>query len=69
VLAPAGTPLAVKSRLVDEMRAALRASGVANKMLEWADLPPLGPAHFAEVIHSESRRWRELVQAAGIKVE
>ncbi len=69
VLAAAATPPAILSRLVAETTAVLQMAGVAKKIAEWGAIPPMGPEHFAKVIRSESRRWRDVVQSAGIKLE
>ncbi|WP_084216951.1 Bug family tripartite tricarboxylate transporter substrate binding protein [Xenophilus azovorans] len=70
VLAPAGTPPEILNRYATEIAAIMRMPDVAAKAKEWgAYVPTLGPDHFGRFIHAESARWREVIRAAGIKVD
>jgi tripartite-type tricarboxylate transporter receptor subunit TctC len=70
MLAPAGTPPEIVNRLQQTISEILQSpKGVTRR----ADLGavPVGntPAEFAKVIAYEVTRWREVVQATGVKVE
>jgi tripartite-type tricarboxylate transporter receptor subunit TctC len=70
MLAPAGTPPEIVNRLQQTVGEILQSPEGAKRL---ADLgaEPVGntPAEFAEVIAYEVTRWREVVQATGVKVE
>jgi tripartite-type tricarboxylate transporter receptor subunit TctC len=70
VLAPAGTPASIVAKLnavinealqSPEMQASLRRLGAEPKTLS--------PEEFAAFLVSESRKWADVAQAAGIKLE
>ncbi|MFN2645071.1 MAG: Bug family tripartite tricarboxylate transporter substrate binding protein, partial [Burkholderiales bacterium] len=69
-LAPAGTPRAVIERLNAEINRALKVPEV-RQVLETAGIPPVGgtPEAFAEAITAELALMREVVKAAGTKVD
>ena len=70
MLAPAGTPAEVVSRLNTELKAALADAEVRRKA-EAAGLQLRGgtPAEFSAFIASETRKWAQIIQAANITAE
>ena len=70
VLAPASTPSVIVEKLSAEIARIVRAPELHERLLsEGAN--PVGntPAQFAAFINSELKRWRKVIQDAGIKVE
>src|SRR5947207_399954 len=67
---PAGTPAAIISRLNAEITAALAAPDVREKALA-AGAEPLAssPQEFAAFIRDEARKWADVIQKAGVKLE
>ena len=71
LLAPAGTPKAVITRINAEMNKAL-ANEEFVRHLEGLGLEPVGsstPAEFQAMVRSELERWRKVIKTAGISVE
>jgi tripartite-type tricarboxylate transporter receptor subunit TctC len=69
-VAPAGTPLEVTGRLNSEIRNALSAADVRDKALAAGAEPyPTTPQEFAAYIREETKKWGEVVRAAGIKLQ
>ena len=71
LLAPAGTPKSVITRINAEMNKAL-ANEEFVRHLEALGLEPVGsstPAEFQAMIRSELERWRKVIKTAGISVE
>lgn len=70
LMAPAGTPAPIVQRANEATRAAL-ADAEVRRQAEAAGLQPLvgSPAEFAAFIEAESRKWSQLVKAAGITAE
>jgi tripartite-type tricarboxylate transporter receptor subunit TctC len=70
MLAPAGTPADVVTRLHTELKAALADPDVRRKA-EAAGLQLRGgsPAEFSAFIASETRKWAQIIQAAQITAE
>ena len=71
LLAPAGTPKAVITRINSEMNKAL-ANEEFVRQLEGLGLEPVGsstPAEFQAMVRSELERWRKVIKTAGISVE
>ena len=71
LLAPAGTPKSVITRINAEMNKAL-ANAEFVKQLEAIGLEPVGsstPAEFQAMIRDEFARWRKVIKTAGISVE
>lgn len=68
IVAPSGTPAATLRRLHAEIQAAVLALGDRFRAIgmEPADL---GPDEFAELVRSESRKWRRVVQETGIRID
>jgi len=72
ILVPAKTPKDVIARLHDAAVAALKDAEVLKRLDNAAAVPPVTPASPADVealIKRDFARYRELVKAAGIKVE
>ena len=69
-VAPAGTPAAIINRLNAEIAAALAAPDVREKALA-AGAEPLAssPQEFAAFIRDEARKWGDVIQKAGVKLE
>ncbi len=68
IVAPAGTPPAVVSRLNAEINKALGASDVAQQLAtEGAEPTPTTPQAFGELIAREIPRWAEVVKAGNVK--
>ena len=70
VLAPAGTPPAIVTRLHDEIVRALKMPAVRER-LEYVGFEIVGgtPAAFGAYIKSEIKKWAPVVKAAGAKPE
>ena len=68
LMAPAGTPRTVIDKLAGAVREALKSNDV---VMAWRPqgIDPLGggPEDFARHIASESKRWSDVAQAAGLK--
>ncbi|MEE1613250.1 Bug family tripartite tricarboxylate transporter substrate binding protein [Microvirga sp. CF3016] len=70
ILVPAGTPKAVVERLNTEIRTAMAAPEIAERLsLEGAEVWTNTPAEFRDHIAKEMVRWGDLVKRAGIKPE
>jgi tripartite-type tricarboxylate transporter receptor subunit TctC len=70
VLAPAGTPAAIVSKLQNEIHVVLRAPDVIDKLASQGLEPAANtPDEFARFIAAELAKWNKVIAAAGIKVE
>ena len=70
VLAPAGTPPAVIARLNGVINDGLRSDAMKASLAKFRVEPrPGSPEDFAAFIASEAKKWADVIQAAGIKVE
>lgn len=70
ILAPAGTPQPVIDRLNSEIRTAMAAPEIGERLaLEGAEVWTNTPAEFREHIGKEMARWGDLVKRTGIKAE
>lgn len=70
ILVPAGTAKAVVDRLNTEIRTAMAAPEIGERLsLEGAEVWTNSPAEFREHIAREMVRWGDLVKRAGIKSE
>jgi tripartite-type tricarboxylate transporter receptor subunit TctC len=70
ILVPAGTPKAVVDRLNAEIKTAMAAPEIAERLsLEGAEVWTNTPAEFRDHISKEMVRWGDLVRRAGIKPE
>jgi tripartite-type tricarboxylate transporter receptor subunit TctC len=69
-VAPAGTPTEVISKLNSEIRAALSVPEIRERALA-AGAEPLAnsPQEFAAFIRAETKKWAEVIKAAGVKLE
>jgi tripartite-type tricarboxylate transporter receptor subunit TctC len=69
-VAPAGTPPELVGRLNAEIRAALSMPDIRERALA-AGAEPLtnSPQEFAAFIRAETRKWAEVIKAAGVKLE
>jgi len=70
VMAPAGTPAAIVTRLHAELMAALRTPDLKDKLVSQG-LEPASqtPEEFSALIVSELAKWAKVVAAAGVKNE
>jgi tripartite-type tricarboxylate transporter receptor subunit TctC len=70
VVAPAGTPAAVVSRLNAEITAALNDEAVKEKMRNLGVVPaPTTPEAFDAYIRSETQKWSRVIRTAHIKID
>ena len=70
LLAPAGTPADVVSRLQQETSKALNSPAIKEKLLAQGAIPSGNtPAEFARFIDAEIRKWAPVVKASGAKVD
>jgi tripartite-type tricarboxylate transporter receptor subunit TctC len=70
LLAPAGTPAAVVSRLQREIAKVLRLPDVGEKLTaQGLDLVGNTPEEFAAVIKSEIVKWAKVIKASGAKAD
>ena len=70
LLAPAGTPADVVTRLQQESAKALALPGVKERLLSQGAIPGGNTsAEFARFIDAETRKWAQVVKASGAKVD
>ncbi len=70
VLAPAGTPAAIVSKLNTTLVRALQMPDVKERFASLgAEVAPTTPEEFAAMLPPEIRKWAAVVKAAGIKAE
>jgi tripartite-type tricarboxylate transporter receptor subunit TctC len=70
LLAPAGAPKAIVTRLNRELRAALELDDVKARIAtDGGDVLTSTPEEYATDIDREERKWRALVRKLGLKVE
>lgn len=70
LLAPAGTPPDVVSRLQQETAKALNSPAIKEKLLAQGAIPSGNtPAEFARLIDSEIKKWAQVVKVSGAKVD
>lgn len=70
MLAPAGTPAAIVQRLSTELVRIIRSDEVRSKMLnQYFSATATTPEGLAALMKSESRRWGDLIKAAGVQPE
>ena len=70
VLAPAGTPSAVITRLNGEVSKALQSADVRERLLaQGADPMPGTPETFANFMREEMAKWAPVVKQAGVKLD
>jgi len=70
LLAPAGTPAEVVSRVHAEAAKALSAPALKERLESQGAIPSgIGSAEFTKWIDSETRKWAQVVKASGAKVD
>jgi tripartite-type tricarboxylate transporter receptor subunit TctC len=70
LLAPAGTPVDVVSRLQQESAKALNTPAVKEKLLAQGAIPGgNSPQEFSKMIASEIKKWAQVVKVSGAKVD
>lgn len=70
MLAPAGTPAAIVQRLSTELVRIIRSDEVRSKMLnQYFSATATTPEGLAALMKSETRRWGDLIKAAGVQPE
>lgn len=70
MLAPAGTPREIVSRLAGEIAAAVPLPEISERIRAFSLEPtPLGPDGLAELMKSDFDKWSRVVREANIKVE
>jgi len=70
LLAPAGTPPDIVSRIQQEVAKALATPAIKEKMLAQGAIPSGNtPQEFAKLIDSEISKWAQVVKASGAKVD
>jgi len=70
LLAPAGTPPDIVSRVQQEVTRALNLPAIKEKMLSQGAIPSGNtPAQFASLIESEHRKWAQVVKVSGARVD
>ncbi len=70
VVAPAGTPQAIITKLNKQINDMLGSPEIATRLAsEGAEATPNSPAVFAKLIETEIVRWRDVIQAGGVKAE
>ncbi len=70
LLAPAGTPADVVSRIQQETSKALNSPAIKEKLLAQGAIPSGNtPAEFTRFIDAEIRKWAPVVKASGAKVD
>lgn len=70
LLAPAGTPPDIVSRVQQEVARALNTPAIKEKMLSQGAIPSGNtPAQFASLIESEHKKWANVVKVSGARVD
>jgi tripartite-type tricarboxylate transporter receptor subunit TctC len=70
LLAPAGTPIDIVSRVQQETAKALATPAIKERLLAQGAIPSgMSPADFARFIDAETRKWAVVVKASGAKVD
>jgi tripartite-type tricarboxylate transporter receptor subunit TctC len=69
VLAPAGTPAAVVTRVNQEIVKVLQLPDVKDKMVDGGGDVATGPAAFAALLKSDLPRWARIVKESGAKAD
>ncbi len=69
-VAPAGTPVEIIKKLHAEITLALQAPEIRERMLAAGAEPFTNtPQEFAAMIRDETRKWAEVIRAAGVRLE
>lgn len=70
LLAPAGTPADIVSRIQQETAKSFATPAIKEKLLSQGAIPGGNtPAEFARMIDAEHKKWAEVVKASGAKVD
>lgn len=70
ILAPAGLPAAITTRLNAELNKALLNPAVVKRMNDFGmEALPGTPDQFRTMARAESKRWGEIIKAAGVKLD
>ncbi|KQR37877.1 tripartite tricarboxylate transporter substrate binding protein [Acidovorax sp. Leaf160] len=70
VVAPAGLPAPITQRLNAEINRALAAPDVVRRMKDFGmEALPGTPEQFRAMARAESKRWGEIIRAAGVKLD
>ena len=70
LLAPAGTPAEVVTRLQQESAKALATAAMKERLLAQGAIPSgMTPAEFVRFIGAETRKWSGVVKASGAKID
>ena len=70
LLAPAGTPTDIVTRLQQETAKALASPALKERLQAQGAIPSGNtPAEFARLIDAESKKWAQVVKASGAKVD
>ena len=70
ILAPAGLPAAITARLNGDLNKALLNPAVVKRMNDFGmEALPGTPEQFRAMARAESKRWGEIIKAAGVKVD
>lgn len=70
ILAPAGLPAAITTRLNAELNKALLNPAVVKRMNDFGmEALPGTPEQFRAMARAESKRWGEIIKAAGVKLD
>ena len=70
LLAPAGTPADIVSRIQQESAKALATPSMKERLLSQGAIPSgMTPAEFTAFIGAETKKWAQVVKASGAKVD
>jgi len=70
ILAPAGLPAAITARLNGDLNKALQSPAVVKRMADFGmEALPGTPEQFRAMARAESKRWGEIIKAAGVKLD
>ena len=70
VVAPANTPPDIIAKLNQQINKSLSSPDIATRLAsEGAEATPNPPQVFAELINTEIKRWRTVIEKGGVKVE
>ena len=70
LLAPAGTPPEIVSRIQQEVAKSLGTAPIKEKMLAQGAIPSGNtPAQFSDFINAEHKKWAQVVKVSGAKVD
>jgi tripartite-type tricarboxylate transporter receptor subunit TctC len=67
VMAPAGTPMAIRTKIAQDIATVLKMKDVIDQMLKVGNIPmPNTPAEFDAIIKSDTVRFSKVIADAGI---